>query len=112
MPLLPKPDRTSSVEQAAFALLLITGLYFPTSMNGEHSVPSVLIAFAVLFSLLTYLAWKDGIRSEVVASVSLPIMIVLVSCTLFALVRGPVQFDPGLFTKFSALALVLALDLR
>jgi hypothetical protein len=112
MTLQPEMDRTSSVKQAAFALLLVTGLYFPTSFNGEHSVPSVRIAFALLFSLLAYLAWKDGIRLEVLTSVSLPIILVLVGCTLFALLSRPVQFDPGLFIKFSALALVFALDLR
>src|SRR6266478_6088951 len=104
--------RTSSLEQAAFALLLSVGLYFPSSINGEHSIRSIQIAFVILFSLLTYLAWRHGIRREVAAFISLPIMIVLVGCTLGALIHGPVQFDWGLFTKFSALALVLALDLR
>ena len=108
----PKPEPVFSLEQAAFALLLIMGLYFPTSMNGEHSVLSVLIAFALLFLLLACLAWKHGIRREVATWVSLPIMIVLVSCTLFRMVNRPAEFDPGLFIKFSALALVFALDLR
>ncbi len=104
--------QTSSLEQAAFAFLLGIGLYFPSSINGEHSIRSIQLAFAALFSLLAYLAWKHGIRREAAAFISLPIMIVLVGCTLRALIHGPVQFDWGLFTKFSALALVLALDLR
>ena len=99
-------------EQVPFVLLLITGLYFPTSINGEHSVQSVIIAFALLFLLLAYVAWKHGVWSTIVAYVSLPIVIILAGCTLFAFVSGPVDFDTGLFTKFSALAGVLALDLR
>jgi hypothetical protein len=107
-----KIARTFSPEQAASALLLIIGLYFPSSINGVHSIPSIQIAFAVLFSLLTYLAWRHGIRREVAGFISAPIMIILVFCTFSTLINRPIQFDWGLFTKFSALAFVLALDLR
>jgi hypothetical protein len=108
----PSPVPAFSLEQCVLALLLITGLYFPTSTDGEHSALLVLFAFAILLSLLAFLAWKYGIRRGAAMSISLPIMVGLAGCTYFALLTGPVQFDWGVFVKFSALAMVLALDLR
>jgi hypothetical protein len=101
-----------SAEQGVFALLLLLGLYFPTSTNGEHSGLLVLLAFAVLLGLLAYLLVKRGNRRGSAASIALPLMIVLSICTFCALFNGPFQFDWGVFTKFTALAMILALDLR
>jgi hypothetical protein len=108
----PKFGRSPSLEQAAFALLLWIGMFFPSSINGEHSVAIILAAFVALFILLAYLAYKQGIRRKFTAFVSLPIMIILAVCTLSALINRPIDIDLGLFLKFSALALVLSLDLR
>ena len=108
----PKAVRVFSFEQAAFALLLVVGLYLPTSADGEHSVTAIGVAFAILIGLLVYLAWRFGIRCEIAAFISLPIMMLPVSWTLWGLARGPVDVDLGLFLKFSALALILALDLQ
>lgn len=107
-----RPKQTSSFEQAALGLLLVTGMYFPSSIGGEHSVTAILGAFCALFLLLGYLAWKHGVCRELGAFISLPIMIVLVGCTFWTIVSRPVEVDLGLFLKFGALALVLALDLR
>jgi hypothetical protein len=71
-----------------------------------------LVAFVILLSLFGYLAWNFGTRSGAAVSVSLPIVIVLLGCTFAVLFNGPFQFDWGMFTKFIALALLLALDLR
>jgi hypothetical protein len=102
-----------SLEQLAFTLLLLVGLYYPTSTNGEeHSVPAILITFTILAGLLACLVWKLGIRREVAIFISLPIIIVLTGCTFLAFLRGPLDFDAGLFTRFSVLALILALDIR
>jgi hypothetical protein len=109
----PKLEPKFSIEQAALALLLIIGMYVPTSTDGENSShPMVFVAFFILFSLLTYLAWKHGIRPGVAAFISLPIMIVLAGCTICAYTGGSDGFDFRVFTRFSALALILALDLR
>lgn len=99
-------------EQSALALLLVLGLYFPTSINGEHSVRSILVAFALLFVLLAYLAWRHGVFTGHLAFISLPIMIVLIGCSIYTILARPTQLDAGLFAKFSALVLVFALDLR
>jgi hypothetical protein len=101
-----------SLEQGALALLLVIGMYFPSSLGGEHSIAAILAAFAALFTLLIYLVWKRGVRPEAAVFISVPIVVVLFACTILAVSSRPVQIDSGLFIKFIALALVLALDLR
>jgi hypothetical protein len=101
-----------TLEQVALACLLLVGLYFPTSIDGEHSVKIVLGGFVILLLLLGYLAWKKGVHGSVAAFISMPILIVLVGCSVAALIRGPVDLDPGLLVRFSALALVLSLNLQ
>ena len=107
-----KSTRIGSSGQVVGVMLLIVGLYFPTSTNGEHSLLCVLVAFAILLSLFGYLTWNFGTRFGAAVSISLPMIIVLLGCTFSLLFNGPFQFDWGMFTKFSALALLLALDLR
>src|SRR5258708_6895905 len=107
-----KPSPRFSLTQAVVAAVLILGVYFSTSANGEHSLLCVLVAFAILLGLFGYLTWNFGTRFGAAISVSLPIIIVLLGCTLSVLFNGPFQFDWGMFTKFNALALLLALDLR
>jgi len=109
---LPKREPVFSFEQLTFACLLVVGLFFPSSINGEHSTPAILVAYAILIGLLTYVVWKQGIDRKALAFVSLPILLVLVGTSLYGFIRGPFDLDGGLFVKFSVLALVLALDLR
>lgn len=107
------PTRTFSLEQIVFTLLLLVGLYYPTSTNGEeHSVSAILIAFVILCSLLACLVWKRGICRDVAVFISLPIVIVLLGCTLLAYFRGPFTIDAVLFSRFAILAGVFALDIR
>ncbi len=101
-----------SYEKAAFALLLVAGLYLPTSIHGEQSALLALVSFGVLLILFLYLAWKHGTRRRAVAFFTLPIMIILAVCTLSALFSGPFRFGWGVFAVFGLLALMLALDLR
>lgn len=107
-----RPKQTSSSVDAAFALLLLVGLYFPSSINGEHSASAILSAFILLLVLLAYLACKLGIRTRVMLSVSIPVVAVLLVSTFYRVINAPVDFDAGLFLKFSVLALVLGLNLR
>ncbi len=107
-----KSERTSTHSQMVLALLLIVGMYLPSSTDGEHSRFWVFILFAALISLLGYLAWNLGVFRGTVTRISLPILIVLLVCTFVAFIQGPSQFDFGMFVKFSALAMVLCLDLR
>ena len=112
MSLHPKAEPIFSFEQLTFACLLVVGLYFPTSTNGEHSVLAIPIAFSILLGLLAYLIRRGGFRREGVAFISLPIVVLPVAFTFFRLCSGPVDVDWGLFAKFGALAFVLGLDLR
>ena len=112
---MPSPSKlaeSSSSVDAAFALLLLVGLYFPSSINGEHSVSAILSAFVLLLALLAYLACKLGIRSRIMLFVSLPVVAVLLVSTFCKLISAPVDFDAGLFLKFGVLASVFALNLR
>lgn len=112
MSLHPKAEPIFSFEQLTFACLLVVGLYFPTSTNGEHSVLAIAIAFSILLGLLAYLIRRGGFRREGVAFISLPIVVLPVAFTFFRLCSGPVDVDWGLLAKFGALAFVLGLDLR
>lgn len=109
----PGTHRSFTFKQGAFALLLLVGLYYPTSTNGEeHSIPALLVSFGTLISLLAYLAWKDGVHTEIAIFISVPIIILLVGFTILNFVRGAVDFDIGVFVKYCALALTLALNIR
>ena len=83
MSLHPKAEPIFSFEQLTFACLLVVGLYFPTSTNGEHSVLAIAIAFSILLGLLAYLIRRGGFRREGVAFISLPIVVLPVAFTFF-----------------------------
>src|SRR5579864_1602489 len=112
--MLPDPNSSDKVvlEQGILVILLLTGLYFPTSINGEHNIAIVVVAFAILFTALAFLAGKYGIDLKTAVLISLPIMIVLTGCTFWGLVSRPFEIDAGLFIKFCALTLILTLNLR
>src|SRR6266446_8367184 len=93
-------------------MLLIAGMYLPSSAHGEHSRASVFVLLAMLFGLLAYLAWNLGVRPAAATWISLPILVVLLGSTFFAAFKGPSDWDFGVFARFSALAIVLSLDLR
>jgi len=101
-----------SWEEFACALLLIAGLYLPTSIHEQQSSLFALISFVVLLILFLYLAWKHGTRPGAVQIFTLPIMIILGASTLCALISGPFRFGWGVFALFGLLAMLLALDLR
>lgn len=102
----------SPVAQVAVAMLLIMGMYLPSSTHGEHSRACVFMLLAILLSSLGYLTWNLGVRPGAATWISLPIVIVLLGCTLVAAFNGPSDCDFGTFVRFSALAMVLSLDLR
>jgi len=101
-----------SWEEFACALLLIAGLYLPTSVHEQQSSLFALLSFVVLLILFLYLAWKHGTRPGAVPIFTLPIMIILGASTLCALISGPFRFGWGVFALFGLLAMLLALDLR
>jgi len=109
----PAEDVASSPQaQVVVAMLLIAGMYLPSSAHGEHSRASVFVLLAMLFGLLAYLAWNLGVRPAAATWISLPILVVLLGSTFFAAFKGPSDWDFGVFARFSALAMVLSLDLR
>lgn len=112
MPLDRKQERSYSPQRVTVAALLIIGLFFPTSTNGQHSELCVLLAFAILLGLFFCLVYKRGTQPRAVALVALPILVLLTACTLRAVLTGNGRFDPGIFVKFCSLALLLTLNLR
>jgi hypothetical protein len=102
----------SSLEQPVVVALLVAGLYFPTSINGEHSVVYVLISFLIAIGLLSCLVYVRGTRPGAVRFLALPLMIVMISCTLLALVTGTPWFDSGSLARFCSLAVLLSLNLK
>jgi hypothetical protein len=107
-----KSERIPSHGQVVVAMLLIVGMYLPTSIHEQQSTLFTLLSFVVLLILLSYLAWKHGTRPGAVVTFTLPIMIVLAACTLVGLLSGPFRFGWGVFALFGLLAMLLALDLR
>jgi hypothetical protein len=102
----------SFLEQVLFVLLLMVGLYFPTSTNGEHSTLCIITAFVVLIGLLGLLIWRVGPRPGAGTFIALPLFIILVVCTIRALLGIAPQVDLGICVKFAGLALLLTLNLR
>lgn len=90
-------------------LMLMVGLFFPTSIGGRARLFLVLGAFVVLLGVVLSLAWKHGTRPGALLRVSLPIMGVLTVCTFLGL---NIPFGWGVFASYGMLALVLALNLR
>src|SRR6266566_7072567 len=107
-----KSERFPSHGQVVAAILLIAGMYLPTSIHTAESPLLALVSFVVLFILFSYLAWKHGTRPGAVVFFTLPIMIILAACTLTGLLSGPFRFGWGVFALFGLLAMLLALDLR
>ncbi len=107
----PRIEEKASGQQSAMAALLLIGLFWPTSTNGEHSELCILTAFAILLGLLLYLAYRNGTRRGA-GFVALSILIILTACTLEAVLFGSSQFDWGVFAKFCSLAILLSLNLR
>ncbi len=101
-----------SWDEFACALLLLAGLYLPTSIHERQSGAFDLLSFVVLLILFSYLAWKHGTRPGAVVFFTLPIMIILAACTLAGSLSGPFRFGWGVFALFGLLAMLLALDLR
>jgi len=96
-------------DDLSLVLLLSLGLFIPTSLHGEYSLALLAIALLILLTLLLSLFWQHGYRANMLATVSLPIMIILTACTLFA---SSFRFGWGIFAQFGILAIVFALDLR
>lgn len=103
---------SSTLEQVVLILLLVVGMYFPTSVNGEHNPAGILITFAVWLVLLVSLVCKRSVNLAVAGFISIPIMMLLSAFTLWGLLRHPVKIDSGLFVKFGAIALLYTVDLR
>ena len=91
------------------SLLLGIGLLAPTSIHGDYSLALLGIMLSVLLASIVILYWHHGCRPFVLAAVSLPMMILLSACTMFA---SSFRFGWGVFAQFNLLALVYALDLR
>jgi hypothetical protein len=98
-----------SSEEIACALLLIAGLYLPTSIHEEQSGPLALLSFVVLLVLFSYLVWKHGTRRGAVTFIALPIITLMTACTLSL---GPFRVGWGVVALFSLLAFLFVLDLR
>jgi len=96
-------------DEVVVALLLLVGLYLPSSAGGESSALFFWLSRTLSLIFLLYLAWKHGTRPGAVTFVSLPIVIVLAVCTF---ISWPFRFQGGFFAGFNLLALLLALDLR
>jgi|SRR5579863_170825 hypothetical protein len=91
------------------AIVLGVGFLAPTSIHGDYSLALLGITLSVLLVAVAVLYWQHGCRTSVLVTVSLPIMIVLSTCTLFS---SAFRFGWGVFAQFNLLALVYALDLR
>src|SRR5438552_12373929 len=71
--------------KALFACLLLFGLYFPTSSNGDISKPLFSVAFFTSAVLLLILAFRVGLNEKIALWISAPIVLWLISCTFFSI---------------------------
>jgi hypothetical protein len=96
-------------DDCVIAFLLVVGVFFPTSIDGEARQLLVGIAFVLLLGALLFLAWRHGTTPGAIVSISLPILIVVSACTLIAY---NFRFGWGIFASYVAIATVFALNLR
>lgn len=98
-----------SKDDIIVACLLTAGVFLPTSVNSDFRESFVGAAFVLLLGFLSYFFWKFGTRPGAVSAISLPILIVLGVCTL---ISSDIRFGWGILASYSAIAAVLALNLR
>lgn len=105
------PSHSSKLDDIALSLLLLVGLFAPSSINGEPSRFVWVISFGILWVLFAYFVWKHDVRPRAVTSVTLPMVVVMIACT-FLVLSATFPFDFPMFVKYISLAMVLALNLR
>jgi len=98
-----------SLDDILIATVLGLGFLAPTSIHGSYSLALLGIALSVLLAAVAVLYWRHGCRTSVLVTVSLPMMMILSTGTLFS---TTFRFGWGVFAQFNLLALVYALDLR
>ena len=81
----------------------------PTHLPSKYSWVSLKDWLRVL---LCSLLWRLGPIPGTATYIALPLLIILLICSLRALVGGALQFDMGICAKFMGLALLLTLNLR
>ena len=98
-------------ERAIFIGLLLVGLYFPTSANGNISQLLRIVAFLVSAGLLLWAALRFGIDRRIAFWVAIPIVVWLILCTLVSsFVLHDINVSP-LFI-YSLLGLMLCVKVR
>jgi len=97
------------MDDLILTLLLLLGLYLPSSSGGVSSAFFYWLSRLLSSLLLSCLVWRYGTRPGAVTFVSLPITILLSICTLLS---WPFRFQGSIFSGFLLLGFILALDLR
>ena len=88
-------------EKAIFIALLLVGLYFPTSADGNISQLLRIVTFLVSAGLLLWTALRFGIDRQMAFGVAIPLVLWLILCTFvssFAL--HDINISPLLYTHY------------
>jgi hypothetical protein len=101
-----------SRDQGVLALLLVLGLYFPTSLGGEYKVFLYQAALLVALTVLLYLFLRHGMRPGAGKYMVFPFIVILTASTFFVLLTHPFPIGWGTLMEYILLVFVLSLDLR
>lgn len=101
-----------SRDEGVLAVLLIVGLYFPTSIGGEYLPIFYQVSLLGALSVLLYLISKRGARPGAGTYLVLPVLLLLTASTFSTLLTHSFPIGWGTLLEYILLVLVLSLDLR
>jgi len=99
----------STLYQGIPAALLLGGLYFPTSIDGNILKSLMMLSYLLIFILLMRIAWLSGLDEDRLLFISLPIVLVLCLCTLLSRVY---IMGFGTLGGYAVIALLYGLQLK
>ncbi|HVB55251.1 MAG TPA: hypothetical protein VNE63_02315 [Candidatus Acidoferrales bacterium] len=95
--------------QVVISLLLLSGLYLPTSVGGDISKSLMAIAYFGVFCLYLYLVWANGSDEDQFLFFSMPIVMVIIGATFLSRVH---VFGIGVLWFYVPIALLYSTRLR
>jgi len=95
--------------QTVVMLLMVLGMYLPTSMGGAITWSLMAIAYLLVVCFYSYLFWTLGLDEDQFLLFSVPIVFVLISATFFSTLY---VFGIGVLWVYVPVALLYSLRLR
>jgi hypothetical protein len=96
-------------ESVVLTLILVIGIFFPTSLGGESREFLIGIALVLLLAFFSLFIYWRGTRPGAIFGFSIPILVVLLAGTL---ISCAFRFGGTIFCEYVMIATLFALNLR